>query len=311
MENHRSLFRTLQTVNCFQQFFLSRAGDAGDSEDLPAVCVKGNVIQFQQAFLIPYRQVADLQPQLRIHRIRPVNIQRHRASDHHIGHFLGVRILRDQRADIPASTEYRHLVRQGLHFIQLVRDDHDGFPVVPHIPQNGEQLVCFLRRQHGGGLVQDQDIRSAVQHFDNLHRLLLGNRHIINLLARIHVKTVSVADLPDLLRSALQVQFPFQAQHDVLRRAQNVHQLKMLVNHSDPQFKGFLRGSNHHRFTVHADRAGIREIDPREHIHQGRLPAAVFSQQRQDLSAVDVQGNVIVGQYGTETFVNVSHFHCS
>ena len=223
MKEYGSFFHPLKPVNRFQQFLLPRAGNPSNAQDFPAIDIKGNMIQLQQALFIANRRIPDLHPQLRLLRLRPVNIQGHSPAHHHIGHLRGIGFFGDQRADIPPRAKHRHLVGQSFHFVQLVRNDHDGFPVVPHIPQHREKLVRFLRRQHGGRLVQNQDIRSAVQHLHNLHRLFLGNGHIVDLLVRIHIKPVGIADLPDLPGRFLQIQFPFQAQHDIFRRTQNIH----------------------------------------------------------------------------------------
>ena len=42
-----------------------------------------------------------------------------------------------------------------------------------HFPEHSEQLLGFLRRQNGRRLIQDQNIRAAVQYFYDLHGLLL------------------------------------------------------------------------------------------------------------------------------------------
>ena len=47
-------------------------------------------------------------------------------------------------------------------------DDHDGFAVIPHTFDHLKQFLRFLRRQNGGRLVQNQDLRSAVERFYNL-----------------------------------------------------------------------------------------------------------------------------------------------
>ena len=63
-----------------------------------------------------------------------------------------------------------------------------------------------------------------------------------------------------------------------------------------------------------AERTGKRgrlhvKIDTGLHIHQRRLSAAVFSQQSQDFSPPDFQGNVVIGQYRAEALADIPHFN--
>ena len=188
-------------------------------------------------------------------------------------------------------------------------DDDDGLAAVAHIPQHGKELLGLLGGQHGGRLVQDQNIRAPVEHLDDLHRLLLGDGHIVNLLVRVHVKAVGVADFPNFLSGLRQIQPPGQTQNDVLRRGEHIHQLEMLMDHADAVGEGILGGADDHRLSVDGDLPLVGEIDAGEHIHQGGLAAAVFTQQGQNFSPVDVQPDLVVGQDGPEGFGDVPHFH--
>ena len=126
-------------------------------------------------------------------------------THHPVGHILRVCILRGNIALEAAMTQHSHTVGKTLHLMHLVGDDDDGFSVVSHIPEHFKKLLCLLRGQYGRGLVQNQDICSAVKHFDDLHRLFLGDGHVVNLLVRVHLETIFVADLSDLRGSLLQI----------------------------------------------------------------------------------------------------------
>jgi len=69
----------------------------------------------------------------------------------------------------------------------------------------------------------------------------------------------------------------------------------MLMDHADAVVKGVLGGADDDFLSVDLDLALIREIDAGEHIHKRRLAAAVFAEQREDLSAVNIQPYLIVG----------------
>ena len=302
----------LQAGNGLQQLLLSAAGDAGNAQDLAAVGGEGHVVQLQHPVDAAHRQVFHLDAGFGGHRLRPLDIQRDGVAHHHVGHFLGVGGLGGHVADKLAVAQDGHPVRQLLHLVHLVGDDHDGLAVVPHVAEHGEELVRLLRGQDRGGLVQDQDVRAPVQHLDDLHCLLLGDGHVVYLLIGIHLKAVLVADILYLLRGGLQIQLSLllQAQNNIFRGGEHVHQLEVLVHHADSQIIGVLGGADDHFLAVDTDLALVREIDAGEHIHQSGLAAAVFAQQRQDLSPVNVQPYLVVGHYGAKGLGNVPHFYC-
>ena len=190
-------------------------------------------------------------------------------------------------------------------------DNHDGLAVVSHVAQNGKELVGLLGGENGGGLVQDQDVRAPVQHLNDLHRLLLGDRHVIDLLVRVHLEAVLIADGPDFRGGGLQIQLSLllQTQNNIFRGGEHVHQLEVLVHHADTQIIGVLGGADDHFLAVDADLALVREIDAGEHIHQSGLAAAVFAQQRQDLSPVNVQPYLVVGYHRAKGLGYIPHFH--
>ena len=55
----------------------------------------------------------------------------------------------------------------------------------------------------------------------------------------------------------------------------------------------------------------VREIDAGQHIHQGGLPAAIFSKQCQNLSLINIQTDLIICNNGAEFFRDIFHSHRS
>ena len=304
-----SRLHRLQPGDGFQQLLLPAARDPGDSEDLSRVGRKADVLQLQNPVDAPYGQAFHLDARLRVHGVGPLDVQHDRMTDHHVGHFLGVGFGRGHVADELPVAQDRHPVRQLLHLVHLVRDDDHGLAVVAHVAQDGKQLFGLLRGEHGGRLVQDQNVRAAVEHLDDLHGLLLGDGHVIDLLIRVDLESVGAADFADLLRRGLQIQLSGQTEHDVLGGGEHVYQLEVLVDHADAQVKGVLGRADHDLFSVDGDGAFVREIDTRQHVHQCRFAAAVFAQQRQDLAPVDVQPDPVVGQHRAEALGDIPHLN--
>ena len=54
----------------------------------------------------------------------------------------------------------------------------------------------------------------------------------------------------------------------------------MLVDHTDAVFERILGGGDRDGFAVNVDLPLVGEIDAGEHVHQRRLAAAVFAEQR-------------------------------
>ncbi len=228
---------------------------------------------------------------------------------HHVGHFLGIGVFGQHISHKAALIQDGHPVRQAFHLMHFVGDDDDGLAAIPHVPQDGKKLFRLLRGENGGGLVQDQNVRAPVEYLYDLHGLLLGDGHIIDFLVGVHVKAVGIANLPHLFGDLFHIQPPrlLQAQHNVFRRSEHVHQLEVLMDHTNAMVESILGGGNYHGLAVNADFSLVRVVDAGEHIHEGGFAAAVFAQQGQNLSPVDVQPDLVIGQHRTEGLGNVPH----
>ena len=136
-------------------------------------------------------------------------------------------------------------------------------PLVAHVPKHLEQRIGFLGGEHGGGLVQDEDVRAAVEHFYNFHRLLLRHAHFVNLALQVDLEAVFFGKRADIALNLLHIQpkLARQAQDDVFRGGKHVHQLKMLMNHAYTQSESVLGRADHHLAAVHKNMPRVREID--------------------------------------------------
>ena len=82
------------------------------------------------------------------------------------------------------------------------------------------------------------------------------------------------------------------------------------MDHANTAGKGVFGGGNGHRKVIDIDLPFVGEIDAGEHVHQGGLAAAVFTQQGQDFSPVDVQPDLVVGHHRAEGLGDVAHSDC-
>ena len=191
-----------------------------------------------------------------------------------------------------------------------MRDDDDGFSVVPHRAQHGEQLFDLLRGEHRRGLVQNENFRTAVQRFDDFRRLFFGDGHLVNLFPGIDVKAVFFGDLGDLFIDLSDVVLFLLclSENDVLPGRKNVHQLEMLVHHADPVMEGVLRRADQDLFAADINLAFVGIINSRQHVHQRRLSAAVLAEHGQNLPFIQSEIDVLVRHDVTERLGDVSEF---
>ena len=221
-------------------------------------------------------------PLLLVFHHRTVNIKIDLLTDHHLRQGLYRRLLGLHRADILALSEDRYAVGDSQHLVELMGDDDDGFAVRFHVAEHLEELVGLLRRQHRGGLVENQNVRTPVKGLDNLQRLLLRDSHVVDLAVGIDIKAVTIADFLDALgdRASVFRLGLVHAQRHILGSGENVDQLEVLVDHANTQGVSVLRGLDMNLFAVHKDLSRIRMIDAREHIHQCGLAGTVLSEKR-------------------------------
>ena len=238
---------------------------------------------------------------MHVFRLGAADGQAHRVAHHQLGEAVRVHLGGGHGVHAFALAQDGHPVADGQHLVQLVGDDDDRAALGLHLPQNVEELFGLLGGEHGGGLVQDQDLRAPVEHLQDLHRLLFGDAHLPDGLFRVDLQAVGLAQALHLGPQGLAGgHFAGHAQHDVLHGGEHLHQLEVLVDHADAQGPGVHGGRDGHRLAVHEDLAGVRVVDAREHVHQCGLAAAVLAQQRQHLAVVDLQVDGVVGHHGAE-----------
>ena len=164
------------------------------------------------------------------------------------------------------------------HLVELVRDEQDGEALVLELAQVGEQLVDLLRHEHGGRLVQDEDLRAAVEHLADLDALPRADAELLDQRVGIDVEAVGVGDLADLARARRAVSSTpalgrLAAEHDVLEDGQVVGQHEVLVHHADAGGDRVRRRGERHRLAVDGDRALVRLVHAVEVFISVDLPA--------------------------------------
>ena len=196
-------------------------------------------------------------------------------------------------------------------------DQNNCFSAVSQIADNLQKEFDLLRSENGGGFVENQDLRLAVKHFQNLNSLPDGDIYLFNNLLRIHLQTVvfrKSADIPVcffniyLRKNAEEFFYGFHSHDNVFRNGIVGHQLEMLMNHSDIQFCRVIWRCNADLFSLDKDLAFIWFVHSKEHTHQSGFPGPVFTQKRVDLAFFNLDAYVVVGHNAGKSFCNMPHF---
>ena len=150
-------------------------------------------------------------------------------------------------------------------------DEQNGFPLRRQILHNLHQLIDLLRSQHGCGLVEDKDLVVTVQHFQYFHPLLHTHGDVLHQGIHIHAQAVPLRQLLHLFSGFLLLHKTHPGglctQDNIVHHGENIHQLKVLVYHSDPQSGRRIGIGDVHPHSIFADFARFRLIQAEQHTH--------------------------------------------
>ena len=146
-------------------------------------------------------------------------------------------VLGSALADGRAAADDGDRVGHLADLVELVRDEDDGEALALELGEVAEQLVDLLRHEDGGGLVEDQRRRAAVEHLGDLDPLPVADAEVLDEHVGVEVEGVAVGDLADPAPGLGAVQPAalgrLAAQDDVLQDGEVVGQHEVLVHHAD------------------------------------------------------------------------------
>ena len=158
-----------------------------------------------------------------------------------------------------------------------------------------KKLLDLLRREHGGRLVHDEQLRIEQQAAHDLDTLPLAHRQVGHVPVGVERQSVSLADLADAPREEPGLLRPVEPERHVLADRQRLEQRKMLEHHADAQRPRRMRVGDDGRGAVPADLALVRLQDAVDHLDERRFPGAVLTEQRVDLAGGDAEAHVGIG----------------
>ena len=234
------------------------------------------------------------------------------AADHQLGQVVLVGLGRLALADDPAAPDDRDPVGDLEHLVQLVADEHDAVALAGEPSQDREDLVGLLGRQHGRGLVEDEDPGVAVERLEDLDPLLPADRQRADLGLGVDLEAEPPAELDDPPVGLVPVEeeavgHRLLAEEDVLGDGQDRDQHEVLVDHADAAGDGVGRAGDPDRRPVEQDLALVGRGQPVQDVHQGRLARPVLAEEGVDLARVDLEVDPVVGDHARIALRDATH----
>ena len=257
-------------------------------------------------------QVLDVEHDLAGLLLGLVDLEGDVAADHHAGQVVLGHGVDVDGADVFAHADDGAEVGGLLDLLELVGDDDDALAVLDEVVHDGDELRDLLRREGRGGLVQDQDVRAAVERLEDLDALLHADGDVLDLGVRVDGQAVALGDLDHVFARGRHVELyalgRLGAEDDVLRDGEGLDQHEVLVYHADAGRDGVAGVVHLDLFAVDQDIAGGGLEQTVELVHQRRFARAVFAEDRVDFAFVDGEIDAVIGCKIAETLDNVAHF---
>ena len=198
-----------------------------------------------------------------------------------------------------ALTQNGTLVTDIHNLTQLVGDEDHSQAFRSQLAQQLEELLGFLRGQHSGRLVQDQQLGITEQCLQNFQTLLFTDGQVLHLLPGRDGHIEFFSQFGKMLGRLIQVQTNLAelliAQHNVLNDTQGGNQHKMLVDHADTGSNGLLGVADVQLLAVQPDLTGGGAVQAVQNVHQGGLACTVFAQQGMNVALFHRKAHIFIG----------------
>src|SRR5437016_5902736 len=117
-------------------------------------------------------QVLDMQHNRTWMRGSLIHAQQNFAPHHHASDFGLVGLASYQVARVLATPQHGDVIREFQHLTQFVGNKDNSFTFIYQATQDTKKLKGLLWCQNTRWLVHNQNVSSAVEHFENLDALL-------------------------------------------------------------------------------------------------------------------------------------------
>jgi hypothetical protein len=289
-----------QPKNEFSELALTVAGNPRDAEDLAGAHADCHIAQHRRTKHGRGGDSVQFQHRRARHGTTPGLRRGRRSSAEHQaqqGRFTCVPAR--QVADNASLAHYRDTVGAGRHFTQLMSNEHDAIAVVAQLHERLEQAVGLLRRQHLGGLVEDQHPRAGEQLLQDLDFLLIADREPAGRQPRIDHEAQSFRVTAHTLAQLFRTEDERQAVEEKCHVLPDRHlrdQTEVLEHHPDTQAAGVAWRGNGYGGAGEPDLTGVGLIIAVDDLAEGAFAGAVLAEQRDHLAGMDDEGVDVIGK---------------
>ena len=276
-----------------QQFALPVAGDAGDADDLARTNREGDIATRSTPRASTTERFVDLEQRRAGRLLGLLDAQEHAPPHHQLGQFRRRGVGRLEGRHHLAAAHDRDAIRDRHDLAQLVGDENDGLALLLERAQQLEQRIGLGRREHGGGLVENEDVRAAIERFQDLDALLQADGEIAD--SRVHDRSRGRNPCASRASSARALASP-DAQHGAAfgaehrrsrRRVSGSTSMKCWCTMPMPAWMASFGRADGDRLAVDTDLAGIGLVEAVQDRHEGRLARAVLADDAVDRAALD------------------------
>ena len=134
-----------------------------------------------------------------------------------------------------AAAQDGRRVAERHDLVQLVGDVEDRAAARRQFPQGLEQLLDFLRRQHRGRLVHDQESRVEQERAHDLDALAFADAERRHDSARIELEVVGFEHPVELRQKFARGKARVEAERDVFQHRHRLEQREVLEHHADAE----------------------------------------------------------------------------
>ena len=206
-------------------------------------------------------------------------VAEHRLDDRRFAALAG-----HERGDVATVTQHGAHVAVLAHLGEAVRDEQHRAVALAPPAHHGEHSLGQVRRQGGGDLVEEQQLRVERQGAGEVEHAQERQRHVAHLLAEVEAVEVHLGEVPahgaDVGAGEAQV----------LGDGEIADHRRVLEHRGESAATGVAGTAQGGRLAVDADRAGVGAQHAGEDLDERRLAGAVGAEQGVDLAGGDRRG---------------------